>query len=51
MNQGRVTLTGLSVPGGGELGFAAFSGGGYQLRSVVAYAMNQAWVNSSAGLY
>ena len=42
VNQGRVTITGFSVPAG-DLGFAVFSGGGHELHSVVAYAMNGAW--------
>jgi sucrose-6-phosphate hydrolase SacC (GH32 family) len=43
VNQGRVTMTGWSLPSG-DLGFATFSGGGYKQKSVVAHAMNQAWL-------
>ena len=43
INQGRATMTGFTVAGG-DLGFGLFSGSGYELRSVVAYAMKQAWV-------
>ncbi len=45
VNKGRVTVTGFSVDSGpGDLGFTVFPGGGYVQQSVVAYAIDQAWV-------
>ena len=45
VNNGRVTVTGFSVASGqSDLGFTVFSGGGYAQQSVVAYAIDQAWL-------